>query len=91
MKTRPELIYESHECLKRPRPCSLAIETWETWLGVSQTVLLGNFGKFFVKFSAYSPRSELRPLGGLAERITISVDIEEEDPQSNALSPMTVL
>lgn len=50
-----------------------------------EVIFLGKHGKPLAKLSAYAPRREPRPLGGLEDSIIIAADFDEEDPRVNAL------
>ncbi len=50
-----------------------------------ETILLGKHGRPMAKLSAYAPRNEDRPLGGLDKVIRIAEDFDEVDPRVTAL------
>ncbi len=50
-----------------------------------EVILIGKYGKPLAKLTAYSPQTELRPLGGMEDLITIAPDFDDEDPRITSL------
>jgi len=50
-----------------------------------EEIVIGKHGKPIARLSAYAPRKEMRPLGGLEKKIRIAPDFDDEDPRINRL------
>jgi prevent-host-death family protein len=50
-----------------------------------EVVVIGKHGRPMVKLTAYAPRTEVRPLGGLEGKILIPTGFDDEDAQVSAL------
>lgn len=50
-----------------------------------EEIVIGKHGKPLARLSAYAPREELRPLGGLEGKIRIASDFDDEDPRVERL------
>lgn len=48
-------------------------------------IVIGKHGKPMARLSAYAPRKQMRPLGGLEGKIRVSPDFDEEDSRINQL------
>lgn len=50
-----------------------------------EEIVIGKHGKPLARLTAYVPRREPRPLGGLEGQIRISADFDDEDPHIQGL------
>lgn len=50
-----------------------------------EEIVIGKHGKPMARLSAYAPRKQMRPLGGLEGKIRTAPDFDDEDPRIDRL------